>query len=127
LATLGVFKKEAATAMMENNIFLEIVEGRMPADIVHQDELCVAFRDIHPQAPTHILVIPRKVIRTHADATPEDQGLLGHLHLVAAEIAKREGLSSYRLVVNCGEGAGQTVPHLHLHLLGGRPFSWPPG
>lgn len=114
-------------AMMANNIFLEIAEGRTPADIVHQDDLCVAFRDIHPQAATHILVIPRKVIRTHADVAPEDQALLGHMHLVAAEIARREGLKSYRLVVNCDEGAGQTVPHLHLHLLGGRPFGWPPG
>lgn len=113
--------------MMDRNIFLEISEGKLPADIVYQDEKCVAFRDINPQAPTHILVIPRKVIRTHADVKPEDEALLGHLHLAAAKIAKEEGLESYRLVINCNEGAGQTVPHLHLHILGGRGLDWPPG
>lgn len=114
-------------AMMDKNIFLEIAEGRIPARIVHQDEHCVAFHDVNPQAPTHILVIPRKVIRTHADISPSDEELLGRMHVVAAEIAKREGLDSYRIVINCNEGAGQTVPHLHLHLLGGRLLSWPPG
>jgi histidine triad (HIT) family protein len=113
--------------MMDRNIFLEIAEGKLPADIVYQDEQCVAFRDINPQAPTHILVIPRKVIRTHADVKAEDEALLGHLHLTAAKIAKEEGLESYRLVINCNEGAGQTVPHLHLHILGGRGLDWPPG
>lgn len=114
-------------AMMDKNIFLEIVEGRMQAEIVHQDDLCVAFRDIFPQAPTHILVVPRKVIRTHADLSEEDGALVGHMHLVARNLARQEGLESYRLLINCNEGAGQTVPHLHLHLLGGRPFTWPPG
>lgn len=113
--------------MMDRNIFLEIAEGKLPANIVYQDEDCVAFRDINPQAPTHILVIPRKVIRTHADIKPEDEALLGRLHLAAAKIAKDEGLESYRLVINCNEGAGQTVPHLHLHILGGRGLDWPPG
>jgi len=113
--------------MMDRNIFLEIVEGKIPAQIIYQDEECLAFRDINPQAPTHILIIPRKVIRTHADVQPEDEALLGHLHIAAAKIAKEEGLESYRLVINCNEGAGQTVPHLHLHLLGGRGLDWPPG
>lgn len=114
-------------AMMTKNIFLDIVEGRLPAEIVHQDDQCVAFRDVNPQATTHILVVPRKVIRTHADVTADDESLLGHLHLVAARLAREEGLDSYRLVLNCNEGAGQSVPHLHLHLLGGRNFGWPPG
>jgi histidine triad (HIT) family protein len=114
-------------AMMDRNIFLEIIEGKIPADIVYQDEHVLAFRDINPQAPTHILVIPRKVIRTHADVEAADGPILGQLHLAAAAIAKKEGLDSYRLVINCNEGAGQTVPHLHLHILGGRDLSWPPG
>ena len=112
---------------MDRNIFLEIAEGKLPADIVYQDDQCVAFRDINPQAPTHILVIPRKVIRTHTDVKSEDESLLGHLHLVAAKLAREEKLDSYRLVINCNEGAGQTVPHLHLHLIGGRGLDWPPG
>lgn len=113
--------------MMDRNIFLDIIEGRIPAEIIHQDDQCVAFRDINPQAPTHVLIIPRKVIPTHADLLSADEALVGHLHLVATEIARREGLDSYRLIINCNEGAGQTVPHLHLHLIGGRPMSWPPG
>jgi histidine triad (HIT) family protein len=114
-------------AMMDRNIFKEIIEGKIPADIVYQDDYCLAFRDINPQAPTHILVIPRKEIRTHADISPADGSLLGHLHSALVQIAQNEGLTSYRVVINCNEGAGQTVPHLHLHLLGGRPLDWPPG
>jgi histidine triad (HIT) family protein len=115
-------------AMMTDNIFLKIVEHKIPADIVHEDDLCLAFRDIHPQAPVHVLIIPKKVIRTHADVTEADRELLGHLHLVAARLAKQLGLGDgYRLVLNCQEKAGQTVPHLHLHLLGGRDMTWPPG
>lgn len=114
-------------AMMQKNIFLDIIEGRIPADIVHKDESCMAFRDINPQAPVHILVIPRKVIRTHADIDSSDKELLGHMHVVAADLAQREALESYRVVINCNEGAGQTVPHLHLHLIGGRGLAWPPG
>ena len=113
--------------MMGKNIFLDILDGKIPADIVYEDEQCLAFRDINPKAPTHVLIIPRKEIRTHIDIGPEDEQLLGHLHLVAAKIARKEGNSSYRLIINCEEGAGQTVPHLHLHLLGGRTFGWPPG
>jgi histidine triad (HIT) family protein len=114
--------------MLSDNIFLKIAEKKIPAKIIYEDEQCVAFHDINPQAPIHVLIIPRKVIRTHADVTAEDCELLGHLHLVAAQLAEKLGLSDgYRLVLNCKERAGQTVPHLHLHLLGGRDFGWPPG
>jgi histidine triad (HIT) family protein len=114
--------------MLTDNIFLKIVEKKIPAKIVHEDDQCVAFHDNNPQAPVHVLIIPRKVIRTHADIQPEDRELLGHLHLVAAQLAEKLGLSAgYRLVLNCNEQAGQTVPHLHLHLLGGRAMTWPPG
>jgi histidine triad (HIT) family protein len=115
-------------AMMPNNLFLKILSGEIPAKIAYQDDLCLAFHDIHPQAPVHILIIPRKVIRTHADIAEEDAPLLGHIHLVAVKLAKELGLGAgYRLVLNCDEQAGQTVPHLHLHLLGGRAMGWPPG
>jgi histidine triad (HIT) family protein len=114
--------------MLQDNIFLKIIEKKIPAKIVHEDDRCVAFHDVNPQAPVHVLIIPRKVIPTHADITPEDRELLGHLHLVAAQLAQKLGLADgYRLVLNCKERAGQTVPHLHLHLLGGRSFGWPPG
>ena len=115
-------------AMLANNLFLKILSGEIPAKIAYQDDLCLAFHDIHPQAPVHILIIPRKVIRTHADIAEEDAPLLGHIHLVAVKLAKELGLGAgYRLVLNCDEQAGQTVPHLHLHLLGGRAMGWPPG
>ena len=114
--------------MMTDNLFLKIIERKIPADIVYEDDRCLAFRDINPQAPVHVLIIPKKVIPTHADLTEADKELLGHLHLVAAKLAAQLGISDgYRLVLNCKEGAGQTVPHLHLHLLGGRPMRWPPG
>ena len=114
--------------MMSDNIFLKIIERQIPASIVHEDDRCLAFKDINPQAPVHVLIIPKKVIRTHADISEADRDLLGHLHLVAAKLAVQLGLQAgYRLVLNCQEQAGQTVPHLHMHLLGGRPLSWPPG
>jgi histidine triad (HIT) family protein len=114
--------------MLQDNIFLKIVEKRIPAKIIHEDERCVAFHDVNPQAPVHVLVVPRKVIATHADVKAEDRELLGHLHVVAAQLAEKLGLADgYRLVLNCKERAGQTVPHLHLHMLGGRAFGWPPG
>jgi histidine triad (HIT) family protein len=114
--------------MLADNIFLKIAEKKIPARIVYEDDRCLAFHDVNPQAPVHVLIIPRKVIPTHADVKPEDGELLGHLHLVAAQLAAQLGLSAgYRLVLNCKEQAGQTVPHLHLHLLGGRPMGWPPG
>jgi histidine triad (HIT) family protein len=114
--------------MMSSNIFLKVIDKTIPADVVYEDDQCLAFRDINPQAPVHVLIIPRKVIATHADLAAEDQMLLGHLHLVAVRLAERLGLADgYRVVVNCKEQAGQTVPHLHFHLLGGRSFGWPPG
>jgi histidine triad (HIT) family protein len=113
---------------MTDNIFLKIAEKKIPAKIVFEDDRCVAFHDVNPQAPVHVLVIPRKVIPTHADLGTEDEALVGHLHVVAAQLAEKLGVGDgYRLVINCKERAGQTVPHLHLHLLGGRNFSWPPG
>jgi histidine triad (HIT) family protein len=114
--------------MMQDNLFQKIIERKIPADIVYEDDRCLAFRDINPQAPVHVLIIPRKVIPTHAEIKPEDRDLLGHLHLVATQLAEKLGVGDgYRLVINCKERAGQTVPHLHLHLLGGRDFGWPPG
>jgi histidine triad (HIT) family protein len=110
-------------------IFTKIMNREIPATFVYEDENCFAIRDVNPQAPTHILVIPRKEIPTMNDLKAEDQMLIGHLMLKAAEIAKKEGLADkgYRLVFNTNAHAGQTVPHIHLHILGGRPMSWPPG
>jgi histidine triad (HIT) family protein len=114
--------------MMTDNLFLKIIEKQIPAKIIHEDDRCIAFHDVNPKAPVHVLIIPRKVIRTHADISEEDRDLLGHLHIVAAKLAEQLGLQEgYRLVLNCKEQAGQTVPHLHLHLLGGRDMTWPPG
>ena len=109
-------------------IFSKIIARSIPADIVFEDDLCLAFRDVNPQAPTHILIIPKKPIPKLADATQADQALLGHLLLTANRIAADLGISdSFRLAVNNGAGAGQTVFHLHIHLLAGRSFKWPPG
>ncbi len=114
--------------MMQDNLFQKIIDRKIPATIVHEDDRCLAFRDVNPQAPVHVLIIPRKVIPTHADISAEDRDLLGHLHLVAVRLADQLGINDgYRLVINCKERAGQTVPHLHMHLLGGRDFAWPPG
>lgn len=113
---------------MSDTIFSKIINREIPATIVYEDDRCLAFRDINPQAPMHILVIPKKPIPKLVDAQAEDQALLGHLLLKASEIAKSEGYGdAFRLVVNNGAGAGQTVFHLHVHILGGRGFSWPPG
>ena len=108
-------------------IFGKIARGEMEADLVYEDEQCLAFRDVNPQAPTHILIIPRKEIPMVADLTAEDEPLIGHLMTVAKQVATQEGISDYRIVINNGSGAGQSVFHLHLHLLGGRPMNWPPG
>jgi histidine triad (HIT) family protein len=114
--------------MMADDIFLKIIDKSIPAKIAYEDDRCLAFHDIRPQAPVHVLVIPKKAIRTLDDATPEDAALLGHLQLVAVRLAKELGLArGYRLVVNCNEQGGQTVPRLHVHLLGGRDMGWPPG
>lgn len=114
--------------MLAVNIFKKIIDGEMQADIVYEDSQCIAFKDINPQAPTHVLIIPRRVLRTHDVITEVDEQLLGHMHVVARDIATQLGLiDGYRLVINCQESAGQTVPHLHMHLLAGRDFTWPPG
>lgn len=110
-------------------IFEKIRDGEIPSDVIHRDDLCFAFRDISPQAPVHILVIPNKVIPRIGEATADDQAVLGHLLLTAAKLATDLGLSEtgYRVVINNGLHGGETVPHLHVHLLGGRPLTWPPG
>jgi histidine triad (HIT) family protein len=114
--------------MMKENLFLKIINKQIPAQIVYEDDRCLAFHDINPQAPVHVLIVPRRVIVTHADIAATDKELLGHLHTVAARLAEDLKISDgYRVVINCKEGAGQTVPHLHMHLLGGRKFGWPPG
>jgi len=113
---------------MSETIFDKIIRKEIPADIVYEDELCLAFKDVNPQAPIHILVIPKKPIEKIADAKGKDQAVLGHLLLKAGEIAEDFGVKdAFRLVVNNGENAGQTVFHLHIHLLAGRTLSWPPG
>jgi histidine triad (HIT) family protein len=110
-----------------NTVFGKILRGEIPCDQVYGDDLCIAFRDGQPQAPVHLLVIPREPIPQLADATDAHQQLLGHLLLVAARVAKQEGLQSWRTVINSGAEAGQTVFHLHVHVIGGRPLAWPPG
>jgi histidine triad (HIT) family protein len=112
---------------MTDTIFSRIIERKIPADIVYEDELCLAFRDINPQAPVHVLLIPKKPLAKLSDAGPGDQALLGHMMLAATRVARELGLEDYRFVANNGEGAGQSVFHLHLHILGGRPMRWPPG
>lgn len=113
---------------MSETIFDKIIRKEIPADIVYEDDLCLAFKDVNPQAPIHILIIPKKAIAKVADADKEDQNILGHLLLKAGEIAEELDVKdAFRLVVNNGENAGQTVFHLHIHLLAGRALTWPPG
>ena len=114
---------------MSKTIFEKIIAREIPSDIIYEDDLVVAFRDIKPQAPTHVLLVPRKPIPRIAEATPEDHRLLGHLLLKAAEVAAKLGLkpNGYRLVINNGPDGGESVPHLHCHILGGRSMGWPPG
>jgi len=114
---------------MNGCLFCKIVDKKIPATIVYEDEQTVAFDDIHPQAPVHTLVIPRTHVAAVQDCTEPDQTLLGHLLLVCSKIAKLKGLSEsgYRIVANTGRDGGQTVFHLHLHVMGGRPMGWPPG
>ena len=113
---------------MSKTLFEKIIDREIPADIIFEDELSIVIKDISPQAPTHLLIIPKKVIPKLSDSTAEDQSILGHLMLVAGQIADQIGLDeTFRLVVNNGAKAGQSVFHLHLHLLSGRPLNWPPG
>jgi len=114
---------------MADNIFAKIIAKEIPAPIVYEDERALAFRDISPKAPTHILILPKKKIANVSETTASDEALLGHLLTVAAEVARKEGIdgTGYRLVINKGPHAGESVPHLHVHLLGGRPMNWPPG
>jgi histidine triad (HIT) family protein len=114
---------------MSKTLFEKIIDREIPATIVYEDELVVAFRDIKAQAPTHVLIVPRKPVPRIAEAKPEDHKVLGHLLLKAAEVANQLGLtqSGFRLVFNNGPDAGEAVPHLHCHIIGGRKMSWPPG
>lgn len=115
--------------MNKDCLFCRIINRELPAKMVHEDDEFIAFNDINPQAPTHILVVPRRHIAGLNDTTPEDADLLGRLHLLAAQLAQQRGIaeSGYRTVLNTGRGAGQSIFHLHLHLLGGRGLRWPPG
>jgi histidine triad (HIT) family protein len=114
---------------MSKTLFEKVIDREIPAAIVYEDDLVLAFRDIKPQAPVHVLVIPKKPIPRIAEALPDDHKVLGHLLLKAAEVAKSLGLtkSGFRLVFNNGPDAGEAVPHLHCHIIGGRPMAWPPG
>jgi histidine triad (HIT) family protein len=114
--------------MATDTIFSKIIKKEIPADIVYEDDLALAFRDVNPQAPVHILVIPKQAIAKISDAEIQDQALLGHLLLVCGKIAKEQGLKKgFRLVINNGDDGGQTVYHLHIHILGKRFMQWPPG
>jgi len=114
--------------MPEKNIFKKIIDKEIPAEILYEDEHCLAFYDVAPQAPTHLLVIPKKEIASIDAIDREDAALLGHLWIVIRDLARKLELDQgYRVVVNCGEEGGQTVDHLHFHLLGGRTLQWPPG
>jgi histidine triad (HIT) family protein len=109
-------------------LFQKIADREIPAKLIHEDAVCVAFHDISPQAPTHVLVVPRKPIARVGEATTEDQATLGHLLLVAAQLSRQLNLAKgFRIVINNGPDGGESVPHLHVHLLGGRALSWPPG
>lgn len=114
---------------MSKTLFEKIAAREVPAQIVYEDDLVIALRDIKPAAPVHVLIVPRKAIARIADASPQDHAVLGHMLLKAAEVAAKAGLrdSGYRLVINNGPDAGESVPHLHLHILGGRHLAWPPG
>lgn len=112
---------------MTDNIFLKIINKEIPAEIIYEDDIAIAFNDISPEAPTHILVIPKKDIKKLSDTSEDDQDLLGHLLLVVKKITSKFEIKDFRVVVNNGSEAGQTVFHLHLHILAGRNFGWPPG
>ncbi len=114
--------------MSEKTVFKKIIDREIPAKIVYEDDQCLAFHDIQPVAPTHVLVIPKKEIPSINHLSPDDEALVGHLWTVIRRLADELGIKNgYRVVVNCGPDAGQTVDHLHFHLLGGRAMTWPPG
>jgi histidine triad (HIT) family protein len=114
--------------MSEKTVFQRIIDREIPAEIVYEDEQCIAFKDIRPAAPVHILVVPKKAVPTLNDVTPSDEVLLGHLFIAMKTIADKLGLKGgFRVVCNCGPDAGQEVMHVHFHMLGGRTFGWPPG
>ncbi len=121
--------KKAKSLAVTDCLFCKIIAREIPAELVFQDDLAVAIRDINPQAPTHLLIMPRKHISSLLELQDDDASLVGHLQLLATELARKEKLTKggFRLVINCGEGAGQSVFHIHVHLLGGRPMKWPPG
>ncbi len=108
-------------------IFQKILDGEIPCSRVFEDDQCLAFRDVAPAAPVHVLVIPKRAIARVDEAKESDEALLGHMMRVASQVAHQEGLEDFRLVVNCGEKAGQSVFHMHIHVLGGRDMTWPPG
>lgn len=114
---------------MSDCLFCAIVKGDIKGELVYQDGSVVAFRDINPKAPVHLLIVPRKHIATLLDLEPGDKGLIGDIFSLAAKLARDQGIAQdgFRVVANCGEGAGQSVFHIHFHLMGGRPFTWPPG
>jgi len=122
-------KRERETMSGEKTIFKRIIDKEIPANIVHEDEHCLAFHDVAPAAPVHVLVIPKKEIANVAALTDEDATLAGHLMLTVGKVARQLGLEEggYRVVANCGSDGGQSVDHLHFHILGGRALSWPPG
>ncbi|MBK1831839.1 histidine triad nucleotide-binding protein [Verrucomicrobiaceae bacterium R5-34] len=115
--------------MAEKTLFQKICDREIPADIIYEDDLCLCFRDINPQAPVHLLIVPKKAIVRIARAEAEDQATLGHLLLTARKVAEQEGFAEagFRTVINNGPHGGEEVPHLHLHILAGRPMTWPPG
>jgi len=123
------FRRPNTRHMQEKTLFEKIRDREIPADIVHEDDHCLAFRDISPQAPLHFLVVPKKAIPRIAAASEDDAHLLGSLLIAAAAVARQQDIadSGFRLVINNGRDGGETVPHLHIHLLGGRPLDWPPG
>ena len=115
---------------MDNQVtlFTKIINREIPAEIIYEDDLCIAFRDVNPQAPLHALLVPKQVLTKLSDGSTQEQSLLGHLMLKAALIAEQQGYAdAYRVVINNGEAAGQTVFHLHIHIIAGRELSWPPG
>ena len=114
--------------MAETTIFKKIIDREIPADILYEDDVCLAFRDVSPQGPVHFLVIPRKEIVSVADLSSDDEAIAGHCVMVASKVAEKEGLhGGYRVVANVGKDGGQTVDHLHFHVIGGRQMTWPPG